>query len=70
MAAPGAASQPDFSAEQYMSRWERTWRPSEGEVLQPGEKFDIAGPSPSLCHHLKAGKVQVAGHRVLVPGCG
>lgn len=34
------------------------------------QAFDASKPSPAFTHYLEKKRVEVAGKRVLVPGCG
>ncbi|KAL4857926.1 Protein LOW PSII ACCUMULATION 1 [Chlorella vulgaris] len=63
-AAGASASSADYS-----SRWEDEFWGKPGG-LKPGEAFDAQAPSPALTHLLTTGAVELAGRRMLVPGCG
>ncbi|KAI7843979.1 hypothetical protein COHA_002517 [Chlorella ohadii] len=55
--------------DEYHARWEDNFWGKDGG-LQPGQAFDAKRSSPALTDLLKQSGLEVAGKRVLVPGCG
>uniref|UniRef100_A0A383VW04 Methyltransferase domain-containing protein n=1 Tax=Tetradesmus obliquus TaxID=3088 RepID=A0A383VW04_TETOB len=60
------ASTAEAGTEGYDSQWVEHWK----QGVPPGQLWDAGKPSPYLAHLLDSKQLDVAGKRVLVPGCG